>query len=800
MNDLYYEWHKLRGATYARRLILLLWLLGALLSFIQTGVYHTGVTRQRQITQEKVGFITYYVEHPDEVRAAMLELAEFDAEQSRLDALAHYTGEEYIREEWVDRYASDAVGDRQLFRMLQDALDKPASYRSAVEKVIRDAERNYNELRQMGVAANSSRCRYQLAVRKIYSARLADVRIGIEYSRGWGSYFQEQSTDLLILCALIVLASVIFPIERSRGMLPLLRSTRHGRGKTACSKMLLLLLSGVGITLAFSLTSFAVYAVTLGLSSPQNAIQSLSSFTLCQYPLSIGAYFAWHLIGKAITACAFCGALAVLSIAISHPSLQLLTHVAVLGSQIGMHLYASSHLLLQYNALSAMALSTSRRYYGISLFGRTCDALPIFSVGTLLLSIILAILAVLLFSHASASPRSRSIQASSAQRWHAHLSAFFRRKKTHRASRYPLSLFIVEQYKALAASRLLLPALALLLFGLAFVLSPYYRDSLSAEEAAYREYTTRWEGVVSEQVCTEIAEERTRINQALDAYQPAKSAYRQGLISADVYSKISRAYFDADLKDEVLQTVEQEVARLQRLSARGGADGWLLHTTGIEQLFSVGDSMLLYALILLLLIGTYSAEFSSTQGQQSSFSAILFTTKRGRDATLLSKIAVALFLSTMIYLLVAGVEAAAIIQLHDLPDVWHAPMVSLATYDSAANTLTLGEGLALVLALRGIGYGLLAMLTVALSALLHRVLSTAAAVLLLTCMPHLLARLGIGAAHTISFVHLTTVSELLSTLCSQDGAPNRIWVVYVAVLLLCGGASLLAWVKLRSRR
>ncbi|MBQ7336931.1 MAG: hypothetical protein IJW40_00590 [Clostridia bacterium] len=794
MKYIRYEWNKLTGARYAWWTVVLLLALSMLLAYAGTGVSLGDVGRRRALMAEYDAFITYYAQNSEEVTAVMHEQAAFEEEQMRLDTQAHYAGVEYVKEEWVNRYGSDDVGDAALFSMLQSTLAKPADYRVTVGKVIRDAQNNYSELLAMGLAPQSASCRYQQKVEEIYTQRLADVRIGIEYSHGWSEFFANRTTDLLTLCALIFVTSVVFPIERQRGMLSLLRSTKQGRGRVARSKVVLLMLVSVGVTLLFSLTSLSLHAYFLGLSSPANAIQSLPAFTLCQYPLSIGAYFLLQLGVKALTACAFSLALAAVSLAFRHMALMLLGMVALLGSQLLMYFQASGQVLWQFNAVSAMALSTTQRYFGISLFGDIRDAFGVLGVLTLLLLPCGAALSVLLFSRATvhavqegALGRAWSLLRPRAGKWLQRLARACRPRRS-----YALSLCAAEGYKTLIASRLLLPALALLIFCGGALLQEYREYQIPVDDALWREYTTRWEGVLTEQTLNEIRAERTRINQAIAAYQPAKAEFRAGKISADEYSEISRAYFDADMRDEILLLVEEETARLQSLAARGGERAWLLYDTGIERLLFVGDRTLLYVLIILLLIGSYPNEYTALKGHGSGFCAILRTTRRGRGATFAAKLTSSLTLTVVLYLLCAAFEAMLIVRTYHIPDAWGAPMSSLAAYDSVAMQLTLGEGYALILALRGLAYVMLGALTLALSALFGRILSAVGTLLVVTVLPHLLTRFGIAAARAVDFVRLGEVTGLLSALCARDGAPQRIGLIYLATLLLCAIITLLS--------
>ena len=130
MKQLRFEWNKLCGARYVWVLVALLFVLSILLSYATTGVRLADVGQRHQLTRTYTEFIAYYAEHPDEVRAAMQELEIFDEEQAWLDTQAHYAGQEYVKQEWVNRYGSDVIDDRALFAILKAAMEKPSEYRA----------------------------------------------------------------------------------------------------------------------------------------------------------------------------------------------------------------------------------------------------------------------------------------------------------------------------------------------------------------------------------------------------------------------------------------------------------------------------------------------------------------------------------------------------------------------------------------------------------------------------------------------------------------------------------------------
>ena len=93
--------------------------------------------------------------------------------------------------------------------------------------------------------------------------------MGLEYTRGWGEYFDYDAVNIFIFATTLLLGSVAFAQDKNLGLLPIIRVSRHGRAKTAVAKLAALTVATSFVTLAFTLSTFAVFGFCLGFSHRQ---------------------------------------------------------------------------------------------------------------------------------------------------------------------------------------------------------------------------------------------------------------------------------------------------------------------------------------------------------------------------------------------------------------------------------------------------------------------------------------------------------------------------------------------------
>ncbi len=283
-----YELKKLLGVRYLWVFLAVFIAVNSVIAWISAGKSTAADEPSAMIAD----FFALYEESPAALDAYYNKLTTFNGEQDKLMVEAMRRGEDYTPETLPNVYATgDSYSDTELFRKLYDAVRAAEGYPATIDGVLSRAYANLDEFRAMGLSPERFSYRYQEKVIELYEIARDRVRLDTVYTRGWNEYFAYDTQNVFLLLMLILLGSVIFTSEKQSGFLPILRTAKNGRGKTALAKGLVaLLLSGI-FCMLFTASTFAVFGLRLGFSDPSNAIQSLSSFALSPYLLTVGEYF-----------------------------------------------------------------------------------------------------------------------------------------------------------------------------------------------------------------------------------------------------------------------------------------------------------------------------------------------------------------------------------------------------------------------------------------------------------------------------------------------------------------------------
>lgn len=125
----------------------------------------------------------------------------------------------------------------------------------------------------------------------------------IMYENGWSTALNETGFNFLLILCVIVLVSRIFSPEYESDMYALVAVTKNGNKKTAHAKIFVSLFCALSAGFASALVVLVSSQIKFGLSSPDYPIQSLSSFSSCQYNLTVGQTFACIWALKTLALC-----------------------------------------------------------------------------------------------------------------------------------------------------------------------------------------------------------------------------------------------------------------------------------------------------------------------------------------------------------------------------------------------------------------------------------------------------------------------------------------------------------------
>ena len=133
---------------------------------------------------------------------------------------------------------SDNIDDASLITAYERLNAAKSDFDYGVDLILRQSERNAAALRtEYGMTPDDPLYQYQIYAYIKYKALSDSVTVGEEFVFGWDKLFSFSYGDIFLFFALILLVGTLYFVERNSGMTPLLCVSKHGRAKTALSKI-----------------------------------------------------------------------------------------------------------------------------------------------------------------------------------------------------------------------------------------------------------------------------------------------------------------------------------------------------------------------------------------------------------------------------------------------------------------------------------------------------------------------------------------------------------------------------------
>lgn len=758
------ELKKLFGIKY-------LWVFLFVLLMLNTAVawYTAGNTMAaKEPTQMISDFFEEYFENPDELDAYHAKIMAFSAEQNELFREAMREGNyEFEPETMPNLYSTEeSYPDRMLFAKLYGTITAAREYPDVLDKVIDRAWANLDAFADMGITEDSFTYRYQLRVIRLYELMRDNVEIGVEYTRGWDEYFAYDTVNIFIFVMLIMLGSLIFAQEKQSGFLPIIRSAKNGRAKTAVAKIITMLLLTCIFVLMFTLSTFAVYGLRIGFSSPNNVIQALNTFTLSPYQITIGQYFAISVGVKLLTFAVFSMMILALSVVFYNYILIYLAGLGLFGLNFLLYTLTYINANSVFKNLNLVAAAAGNplfvRYRAMNFFGAVAGFVPGMLVIFSMLIAACGMITVFLYVKGTIGVRIGWMDTlvtwcmtKAAELRHS--LSFTKREKRHPTRTYSRSLVLAEVFKTLISSRFIVIVL-LILCVKAWYSYDTNSPSNSYADAVYKEYMTTLEGEVTEEKLAYLAEERTMIDETLSKQTMMQQAYVNEEITFDEYREYLSDYNYAFSRSKLLEVIEQHASYLQEKEAKTGVKGWFLYDTGWQKMYAEDADLFLYAAILLLLTGSFAAEYAS-KSSSGGFAQLLRSTKNGRHKTFYAKLISSGMIALILAVLTGVIDVAVITMGYDLPAI-NAPLVSMQMFADVSGGMTIAQYFAVFFIMRMAGALLMAMLVCALSELLCKYIPVLGTSVILTLLPALCAYFGLAAAEKVNFLNLLAGTPL----------------------------------------
>lgn len=766
-NFIGYEIKKLFGVRYLWVFLVILLMLNSAIAWYTAG----RTTASREPVEMIAQFFEDYFADPESYDAHYAEMKAWDEAQNLLMREAVQRGEyDFEYESMPDVYSTDErYSDRQLFARLYEAVDASENYPDTIQTVIDSAKANLAEFSAMGIEENSFTYKYQQKVIELYELARDNVDVKIEYTRGWDEYFDYDIVNLLLSVMIIMLGTLIFAQEKQSGFLPIIRTAKNGRLRTAVAKILTMLILSSIFVLLFTVSTWAVYGIRIGFSSPDNVIQALGTFTLSPYQVTIGEYFAITVGIRLLTFAVFSVIVLAVSTVFYNYILIYLTGLGFYG--LNFLLYSLKYINGSNPAKNLNLVATAAvnplfiRYRAVNLFGAVAGYVPFMLCVFGILLCGCAVLTAVLYVRGVKEIRPMWLDeaVSAVMTAKAKLTVKLQSDKKVKPMRkrmrsYSLSLTAAESFKTLISSRFIF-VVVLLLCVKAGYSADVYAAGNSYADAVYKEYMTVLEGPLTEEKLQYLESERASINETLAKKSSMQQAYLEEKIGFEEYQEFLKAYNYAYSRDELLLVIEEHAAYLQKQEEALGIEGWFIYDTGWRKLYAGDADLFLYTAILLLLTGTFASEYAS-KSSSGGFAQILRSTKNGREKTFSAKLISAGIIAVTLAVLMAAIDVVILFTQYEMPAI-SAPLLSMQMFASVNSQLTVGVYLVIFVLLRIIGALLMAMLVCALSELLCRYIPVLGSAVILTLLPALCAAFGLAAADKVNFLNLLAGTPLV---------------------------------------
>ena len=682
--------------------------------------------------------------------------AGIDVRQEYADLFRKY--EQAYQNKEYQLYTGNLRTDYQLLHQVKAELDTVADYPQFLENVQAKAE----QLTGISIFNNgkSSYDRDNIDKTAAVYAGMGNVDIQYAPQKGLFTALDYQFTDLILLAAMLLLASLLFRQERDSGMLNLVRSMPGGRLHTALAKLGALAVSLLAVLLLLYGVNLAYCGLTFGLGPLSRSIQSVPALMRCTMQITVGQYLVLFLLAKWAGAfvmglwvmlaalwarrafVGWCGALAL-------PAAQWLIREAIPAtSRLNVIKYANLVSLLRTNEL----LGNYRNLYWFD----TPVSLPLVEwLAAILYGSFLAGSFCLLFCRGQllAAPAFAGMR--------------------HKAAKTRATTVLRQESRKLFV--LCGAAVVLLAFaGYQIWQTSTTESYVDAEEIYYAYYMKQLAGPYTEETYQKLL----TMNEEFEPIRQLDRALQSGKITSEAYQAQMGAYYGLQQKMSVFQRIQYD--NLAYIKENPKAQ--MVYESGWKKLFGFSgesdlqDSLTAGFISCICLAGLFAFE------QKGGMKRVVMATPLGRQYTVRRKLAVGTVGAALICLLTCLPRFLVVLRDYGL-SVPFAPAMSLQGYHALPAWITLSDLLVWGVLARLLACMTMMLILMTLSEFIGNTLGAIFVGSILFCLPPMLALSGLSGLRWIGMYPLFHITELAQRLDLWAGLGCM--VIALGVCFLC---------------
>lgn len=625
-----------------------------------------------------------------------------------------------------------------------------ASYPSYIEGIAKQAE----DMRKVSIFRKEGTFSYNNILKTPEDFEgLENLPLKFGRSDGLLAAVTFRITDALVLVMAFFVCFLLFLQEKESGTLNLLRSARNGRARLAVSKLAAVSIT-IGVIAAVMYASILVSSYVLygGFGDLSRYVQSMSAFSRCTLPISVGGYVLLYFLSKlaAILLATFLFAV-VFSLCSSSGQAYFVTGCLLV---LNLGTYTLIPSLSYFNIFKYLSLfeltdthSLYAKYNNINLFSIPVNRMA-FSYGFAILVAILAI-AGTVWSFVAAKQFGGGWLSKLSDRIARFISRFGGSVK----------LFLHENFKLYISGK----ALLILIVAVVLTISGLRQRELFlyTPEEIYMNYINQLLGKVTDEKIAFIEKEREDLDSCEEKIANLNERYQNGEISyAQFFSESTALTNSKEARLKPFELVENQLHYLQELKETRGIDGVFTNLRYTNEFF--GNKLngeILSVVVMFLLIMAVSYLFTSEY--QNGMIRIVTAAKYGKTRLFLAKYGAAALYSVLLWAVIFCRELIDMARYYPIGDL-SAPIQSIERFSAIPVPISIFTYLCLLYGLRLIGTLAACAVTLALSILLKR---RAFAVLLgasACILPMILQVLNLQDFSYVSLNGMFTLNELVA--------------------------------------
>ena len=682
--------------------------------------------------------------------------AGIDVRQEYADLFRKY--EQAYQNKEYQLYTGNLRTDYQLLHQVKAELDTVADYPQFLENVQAKAE----QLTGISIFNNgkSSYDRDNIDKTAAVYAGMGNVDIQYAPQKGLFTALDYQFTDLILLAAMLLLASLLLRQERDSGMLNLVRSMPGGRLHTALAKLGALAVSLLAVLLLLYGVNLVYCGLTFGLGPLGRSIQSVPALMRCTMKITVGQYLVLFLLAKWAGAfvmglwvmlaalwarrafAGWCGALAL-------PAAQWLIREAIPAtSRLNVIKYANLVSLLRTNELLG-------NYRNLYWFDKPVSLPLVEWLAAIFYGSFLAGSFCLLFCRGQllAAPAFAGLRRKAAKT-----------RATTVLRQESRKLFV------LCGAAVVLLAFA----GYQIWQTSTTESYVDAEEIYYAYYMKQLAGPYTEETYQKLL----TMNEEFEPIRQLDRALQSGKITSEAYQAQMGAYYGLQQKMSVFQRIQYD--NLTYIKENPKAQ--MVYESGWEKLFGFSgesdlqDSLTAGLVSCICLTGLFAFE------QKGGMKRVVMATPLGRQRTVRCKLAVGTVGAALICLLTCLPRFLVVLRDYGL-SMPFAPAMSLQGYHALPAWITLSDLLVWGVLARLLACMTMMLILMTLSEFIGNTLGAIFVGSILFCLPPMLALSGLSGLRWIGMYPLFHITELAQRLDLWAGLGCM--VIALGVCFLC---------------